>query len=118
MATVLELLNDNLFRVFNERDAAARQAAIDEVYTVDVVFTDPEGPATGRAIVEERAAKLLGELPADFVFAEDGIAYTGKDAGALAWTLGPAGGEPVARGIDVITVRDGRIATLLTLVNQ
>ncbi len=118
MATVLELLDSNLHEVFGNRDAAARRARIDEVYTDDVLFTDPDGPATGRAIVEERAAKLLGELPADFVFAADGIAYTSEDAGALAWTLGPVGGAPVARGIDVITVRNGRIATLLTLVNQ
>lgn len=118
MATVLELLHANLHDVFDNRDAAARRARIDEVYTDDVLFTDPEGPATGRDIVEERAAKLLAELPADFTFAEDGIAYLGPDAGALAWTVGPAGGEPVVRGIDVITVRDGRIATLLTIVNS
>ena len=118
MSIVRELLDANLHAVFGNRDASARQAAIDATFTEDVVFTDPDGAATGRAIVEERAAKLLGELPESFAFAEDGIAYLSEDAGALAWTLGPAGADPVARGLDVITVRDGKIATLLTIVNQ
>lgn len=116
--TVRELLDANLHRVFDNRSADDRRAVIDEIYTEDVLFTDPDGPVTGRDALEARAATLLGELPEAFAFAEDGIAYTSADSGALAWTVGPAGGEPVVRGIDVITVRDGRIATLLTIVNS
>jgi ketosteroid isomerase-like protein len=117
MATPLELLTSNLHRVFGERDAASRRAAIDEVYAPDVVFTDPEGSVTGRDALAAKATALLDGAPADFVFVADGIAYTGAETGALAWAFGPAG-SPVARGIDLITVRDGRIAELHTLLHE
>ncbi|MCF3964214.1 nuclear transport factor 2 family protein [Streptomyces fuscigenes] len=112
--TVTDLLAANLHEVFGNRDAASRRAAIERIYTEDVVFTDPEGAVTGRDALEEKARDLLGKVPADFRFAEEGRRYASAHDGALAWTFGPEG-EPAARGIDVITVRDGRIATLLTL---
>jgi hypothetical protein len=30
----------------------------------------------------------------------------------MAWRLGPPGSEPVARGIDIATVNDGRISAI------
>lgn len=115
MASVIDLLHANLHRVFGNRDAADRRSAIDDTFTEDVVFHDPEGSATGRDELEAKAAALIDGAPADFEFVEDGIPYIGDDTGALAWTFGPAG-APVARGIDIITVRDGRIAELRTLL--
>jgi hypothetical protein len=115
MSSIQDLLDANLHRVFGERDAAARRAAIDEVYTEDVVFSDPEGAVTGREALAAKADELLRDLPEAFAFTEDGPHYEAGDSGALAWALGPAG-TPVARGIDLIVARDGRIAELRTLL--
>ncbi len=115
MTSVAELLHANLHDVFDNRDAAARRAAIDRVYTEDVAFTDPEGVTIGREGVDRKAAALLAGAPEDFGFAEDGIPYVGEDIGALPWAFGPAG-RPVVRGIDIITVRAGRVAAIRTLV--
>ena len=115
MASVTELLTANLHEVFDNRDSETRRATIDAIYTDDVVFTDPEGSSVGRAELERKAAALLDGAPADFVFAEDSIHYVGEDTGALGWAFGPAD-SPVVRGIDIITVRDGRIASIRTLV--
>lgn len=115
MSSIQDLLDANLHRVFGERDRAARRAAIDEVYTEDVVFADPEGTAIGREALAAKADELLSSLPEAFAFSEDGPRYEGAGSGALAWALGPAG-APVARGVDVIVVRDGRIAELRTLL--
>jgi hypothetical protein len=117
MAEVRELLEANLHRVFGNRDAAARRRIIDETYADDVAFTDPEGTVTGRDALDERAAALLARAPENFDFAEDGPPYVGTDSGALAWTFGPPD-SPVARGIDVITVRDGRISELRTMLTN
>jgi len=114
MPNVTDLLAANLYDVFGNRDATTRRAAIDRLYTQDVVFTDPEGTTTGRDAVADKAADLLANAPADFEFSEDGRRYAGPDAGALAWAFGPPG-TPAVRGIDVITVRDGRIAAILTM---
>lgn len=115
MSSIQDLLDANLHRVFGERDAAARRAAIDEVYADDVVFIDPEGSVIGREALAAKADELLRDLPEAFAFSEDGPRYEAADSGALAWALGPAG-SPVARGIDLIVVRDGRIAELRTLL--
>ncbi|MFJ3670318.1 nuclear transport factor 2 family protein [Streptomyces sp. NPDC090106] len=114
MRSVTDLLAANLHEVFGNRDPASRRAAVDRIYTDDVVFTDPEGVSTGRDAVEDKAGALLAKVPADFEFTEDGQRYAGPDTGALAWAFGPPG-TPAVRGIDIITVRDGRIATIVTL---
>jgi len=41
--------------------------------------------------------------------------YVGPDTAALAWRFGPPG-SPVARGIDILTIRDGRVSVLRTLI--
>jgi hypothetical protein len=117
MSTARQLLEANLHRVFGNRDAASRREAIELTYADDVAFTDPEGTVTGRDALEAKAAALLDGAPADFVFEEDGVDYSSPDSGALAWKFGPSG-SPVARGIDVITIRGGRISTLRTLLHE
>ncbi|MEU2422029.1 nuclear transport factor 2 family protein [Streptomyces sp. NPDC007851] len=114
MHTVSDLLAANLHDVFGNRDARTRRETIERIYTEDVVFTDPEGVTTGRDALEDKARALLDKVPADFAFTEDGRRYAGPHDGALAWAFGPEG-EPAVRGIDVITVREGRIAAVLTM---
>lgn len=113
MTNVAELLAANLHDVFGNRDAAARRAAIERVYSDDVVFADPEETVHGWDAVETKAAALLADAPETFVFVEDGDRYAGTDIGALAWAFGPSG-APVARGIDVITVSGDRITSVRT----
>jgi hypothetical protein len=115
MSAVHELLAANLHRVFGNRDAVSRRVAIDETYAEDVAFDDGEGAVVGREAIEQKVTALLSGVPADFVFAEDGIAYTSADTGVLSWAFGPTG-SPVVRGVDIITVRDGLITAVKTLV--
>jgi hypothetical protein len=110
-----ELLAANLHGVFGERDEAARRDTAAGLYTDEVRFADPEGTVVGREAVLTKAAALLDGAPG-LVFADAGPVYSAGDRFALAWTLGPSGAEPVARGIDVVTVADGRISAVLTLL--
>ena len=114
MASVRELLTANL-EVFGERDATRRRATIERTYADSVVFRDPEDTVTGWDALDAKAGGLLADAPADFVLEEDGLAYTDADTGVLGWTFGPAG-SPVARGVDIITVTDGRISALHTIL--
>jgi len=115
MPDARELLHSNLHEVFSERDPERRWAAIERTYTKDVTFIDPEGEFVGRQALSDQAQKLLDGLPAGFVFEEDGPQYVGTDTAALAWRFGPPG-TPVARGIDILTIRDGRVSTVRTLI--
>ena len=116
MPTTSELLAANLYGVFGERDPERRQATAAAAYTDDVVFTDPEETVVGAAAVLAKATALLDRAPG-FVFGADGPVYAAGDRGALAWRFGPPDGPPVARGIDVVTVRGGRISEVLTLLS-
>jgi hypothetical protein len=109
------LLHANLHEVFLERDPDARRAAIERTYAEDVRFIDAEAEVVGRDAVSERVHQLVDGHPAEFVLEEDGAPYVGGDVGALAWRLGPPG-SPVARGIDILTVRDDRVILHRTLL--
>ena len=115
MPDAKELLHSNLHEVFSERDPERQRAAIERTYTEDVTFIDPEGEFAGRQALSDQAQKLLNGTLASFVFEEDGPRYVGAGTAALAWRFGPPG-SPVARGIDILTIRDGRVSVVRTLI--
>jgi hypothetical protein len=110
-----ELLNMNLHEVFEERDRDKRRAAIERTYAEDVTFIDPDGEFVGWQALDKRAQELLDGAPPGSVFEEDGPQYFGPDTAALAWRVGPPG-SPIARGLDVLTIRDGRVVAVRTLL--
>jgi hypothetical protein len=114
-ARIRELMLDNLFAVFNERDRGRRSTAIAANYTDDVIWTDPDGTAQGRQALNEQAQKLLDRFP-DFVFSAGGPVHVSRDLGLLAFNLGVPEQPPAVSGIDVALVRDGRIALLYTIL--
>ena len=109
------MVSANIARVFNERDAAARRAAIDDLYAEDVVFQDPDGTYEGRDAVAAKVDALLAAQPG-MVLREERLAQEVADLGLAHWALGPPGGEPVVRGTDVALVRAGRIERLYALI--
>ena len=115
MSATVDLLDANLHKVFGNRDVESRSAAIRQVYAADVAFTDPDETVVGWDALEAKAAGLIDATPESFVFAEEGPRYVDGNFGVLAWSFGPAG-SPVARGIDLITVVDGRISQLRTVL--
>ncbi|MBK4346665.1 nuclear transport factor 2 family protein [Lacisediminihabitans sp. G11-30] len=118
MASIPELLESNLHRVFGAKNDDDRHTAVLETYADQVTFTDPEGTSVGIRSVEARARALSEAAPADFRFIKDGPVYVGDHNGAQAWALGPEGGEPVARGIDFVTVESGKITSVITLLTE
>ncbi|TKC87703.1 nuclear transport factor 2 family protein [Trinickia terrae] len=112
-----ELLYRNLQEVFGEGDATRRRAAIEELYTEDCVLYAPPGTATGRDALDKFAGDLRATHP-HFAYAPHGKAQALHNAGRLAWGSGPRGEAPDYTGVDVIIVRDGKIAALYVFLDS
>ena len=115
MSDANELLRINLHEVTSERDPERRLAAIERAYVEDLRFLDSEAEVVGRQAFSDRIQKILDDAPADFVLEEDGPEYVGPDTAALPWRFGPPG-NPVIRGMDVLTLRDGRVSVVRGLI--
>lgn len=111
------LLRANLNRVFNERDAARRAAAIDELYVEDPVMYEPDGVVQGRVAISEVAGRLLEQFGPQFVFVPGAPAVGHHGLAVLRWHAGPQGGPIAVTGSDAAEFVDGRIARLWVLLD-
>jgi hypothetical protein len=106
------LLTRNLQDVFGENDPARRRAAIDELYTEDVVFYDPSKEAyRGRDEIDRIAAAIRATHP-DFRYQPIGEPEELGNGGRVRWVSGRPGEAPAYAGTDFIIARDGRIVAL------
>jgi hypothetical protein len=113
---IIEVLHRNLQEVFGEADAERRRAAVEEFYTDDCVVHTPDGILVGRDAVDTFAGELRAMHP-DFVYTHRGEPAVLHDAGLLAWGSGPKGEPPAYTGLDLIHVRDDKIAVLYVFLN-
>ena len=114
---IQELLNRNLQEVFGEGDAARRRAAIKALYTEDAVVYAPPGAIVGHDALDKFAGDLRATHP-HFVYTPHGAPQAVGNAGRLAWGSGPSGAKPDYTGLDVIIVRDGKIAALYVFLDS
>lgn len=111
------LLRSNLARVFNERDAARRDAAIAELFVADPVMYEPLLVVEGRDAISAVAGKLLAQFGPTFTFTPDGPAVGHHGFAVLRWHAGPKDGPIAVTGADAAEIVDGRIARLWVLLN-
>jgi hypothetical protein len=113
---ITELLYRNLQEVFGEGDAGRRRAAIEEFYTDDCVLHVPDRAFVGRAALGKFAGELRATHP-HFAYTPHGQAQALHNGGILAWGSGRKGGPPEYTGLDVVVVRDSKIAELYVFLN-
>jgi hypothetical protein len=113
---IAELLDRNRQEVFGEGDAARRRAAIEEFYIDDCVVHVQDGVFVGHDAVDKFAGELRATHP-HFVYTPHGEPQALHDAGILAWGSGPKGEPPEYTGLDVIVVRENKIAALYVFLN-
>jgi hypothetical protein len=104
--------------VWNETDASARRALIEELYTADATYLDPLGEARGRDAIDATIAAVHTQFPG-FVFTPAGPADAHHSLTRFGWGLGPSDAEPVVLGFDVtITDEHGRITSVLGFLDR
>jgi hypothetical protein len=112
------LMQANLSRVFGERDAERRLAAISELYAKDAVLYEPHASAKGHVAISEAVAALLTSLPPDFAFRSAGPAVGHHGVGRLQWRSGPRDGTVVVTGTDVAHFEGGLIHSLYVFLDS
>jgi hypothetical protein len=111
------LLRSNLMRVFNQRNADERAAALAELYVAQPVMYEPTRIVEGQEAISQVAGELLTQFGPTFVFTPIAQAVGHHRLGCLRWEAGPKG-EPVAvTGTDVAEIVDGRIARLWVMLD-
>src|SRR6476661_11049398 len=113
---IQELLNRNLQEVFGEGDPARRRAAIEEFYTDDCVLYVEPGVFVGHDALDKIAGELRATHP-HFVYTPHGEPQVLHNAGILTWGSGPKGEPPEYTGLDVVVVRERKIAALYVFLN-
>jgi hypothetical protein len=111
------LMQANLARVFGERDAGRRIAAIRELYAKDAVLHEPQASAYGHAAISKAVTELLANLPPDFVFRAAGPAVGHHGVGRLQWRTGPPNGPVAVTGTDVAHFEGGLIRSLYVFLD-
>lgn len=111
------LLRANLERVFNERDSAKREHALDELFVEDPVMYEPADVVRGRAAISAVAGKLLEQFGPNFRFVPGGAATGHHGFGVLHWHAGPQDGPVTVTGSDVAEVVEGRIKRLWVMLD-
>lgn len=110
--SVSTLLMRNLQNVFGENDAKRRRAAVEEIYTEDVIFYDPgKNVYRGRDEIERIAGALRATHP-EFTYQPIAEAEEVGNGGRVQWVAGRPGENPAYAGTDFIVARDGRIAAI------
>jgi len=88
---------------WNQRDARARHAAIEQAWAEDGRYTDPLGDSEGREAIAATIAEAQARFPG-FVFRLTGPVDGHHNLCRFAWELGPEGAEAPIAGSDVALV--------------
>ncbi|TDD61835.1 nuclear transport factor 2 family protein [Actinomadura darangshiensis] len=91
--------------IWNETDAAARRAAIDELWTENPVYVDPLGAAEGRDAIDAFVGAAQQQFPG-LVFRAAGTVDAHHNVARFTWELGPEDGEALVVGFDVVAFDD------------
>lgn len=101
--------------IWNESDDRLRQALVEEVFTPNATYTDPNIVAQGAAAIGDYIAGAQRNFTGmPFTL---GPVLTHHDMVHFAWQVGPAGGAPVVSGFDVASFEGGRIDRLTGFFN-
>ena len=103
---------------WNETDPTARAAALEDLFTDDVTYTDPLVSVAGRQALDATIAAVQQQFPG-FVFRPAGPADAHHDQVRFTWDLGQPGEEAPVSGFDVAVVDGtGRIRTVLGFLDR
>lgn len=112
------LMDDNLLKVWNERDSATRLQAIEKLYNVEANLYHVGDQVTGHDAINNSVTVTLNHMPSSFVFTKLKPVIINNSIGRLIWGAGPEGQPPVATGMDIAHFENGEIKSLYVFLDS
>jgi SnoaL-like domain len=111
MNETMTLIDDGYLSMWNETDAARRQATIDRIWTEDCRYLDPVLQATGREALDGMVAGVHQQFPGHRFRRTSGIDGH-HDRLRFSWELVGPDGTVAVGGVDVAEVDAGRLKSV------
>lgn len=111
------LMEENLARVWSERDASLRMKALQNLYADDAGLYHVGHQTTGHQAINDSVSSLLSNMPREFVFFKLKPVVINNNVGRLIWGMGPNGQSPVGTGMDVAVFENGKIKSLYVFLD-
>lgn len=114
MEKLEKLLEVSLLVIWNNRDAESRLKQMKEVYADDILFYESNlGPAvTGYQDINNLITNLQAQWHPEFRFELSRPSQVNHQVQHISWTLGISGQTPVASGMDIAIIDNGKIKSL------
>lgn len=111
------LMEENLARVWSQRDTSARMKAIQSIYAVDSSLYHVGQQTTGHEAINESVNNVLANMPEALSFFKLKPVVINNNMGRLIWGMGPNIKSVVATGMDIAVFEDGKIKSLYVFLD-
>ena len=111
------LMEENLARVWSQRDASGRMKSIQTIYTLDSSLYHVGHQTTGHEAINESVSNVLANIPTAFTFFKLKPVVINNNIGRLIWGVGPNIDSLVATGMDIAVFEDGKIKSLYVFLD-
>jgi hypothetical protein len=107
----VQQLVDRYIAAWNETDPDRRRELIARTWTAQGSYLDPLMAGEGHDGIDAMIAGVQSRLPG-YRFRRTGELDAHHDRVRFAWELGPEGGVPLAGGLDVGVIANGRLQAM------
>ena len=116
--SILEATVDTYLATWNETDAAARRALVEQALGTDLWYRDPLLEADGLDAYDAMIGAVQAQFPG-LVMARTSPIDTHRDVVRFNWALGAPGEAPVFAGLDVAkTDADGKLHRIIGFAGE
>ena len=102
---------DRYIGTWNETDPAKRRQLIERTWTEDGMYLDPLMAGEGQEGIDAMIETVQARFPS-YRFRRTSEIDAHHDRVRFSWELGPYGGAPLAGGLDVGVIADGRLRSI------
>jgi len=111
------LMEENLAKVWNQRNAADRIKSIQTIYTADSNLYHVGHQTAGHMAINESVSNVLANLPTGFTFFKLKPVIINNNIGRLIWGMGASIDSIVATGMDIAVFEEGKIKSLYVFLD-